>query len=104
MCESIIACTSLTLLLPPSFSPLCFCFTLCLSVMPVVFLIGLFPFFSLPFFLFLFCSDFSFFTFLFTCFSSRLVYNFCFAWLLLSLTRAGWPSIPVNLSVRPKSW
>lgn len=102
MCENIIACVSLTLLLPPSFSPLlCFCSTLCLSVMPMVFFMSLFPFF-LPSFPFLFYSGFSFFTFLFTYFSSRLVYNFCFVWLLLSLTRLA--KHPVNLSAHPKGW
>lgn len=60
MCESIIACVSLTLLLPPSFSPLlCFCSPLCLNVMPMAFFIGLFPFFFLPAFPFLFYSGFS---------------------------------------------
>jgi len=46
MCESIIACLTLTLLPPRSFPQLLFfCSTSCLSFIPVVFFIGVFPFF-----------------------------------------------------------
>lgn len=63
MCESIIACVSLILLLPPSFSPLlCFCSPLCLNVMPMAFFMGLFPFF---FFLTFFPLSFLFWIFIF---------------------------------------
>lgn len=102
MCESIIACVSLTLHLLPSFSLLCFCSTLCLTVIPMLFFIGVFPFFFLLYFLFLLYSGFSFFTFLSTHFSSRLVYNFCFAWLLLSLTRTGWPGTLLTSQNTPR--
>lgn len=48
--------------------------------------------FFLPSFPFLSYSGFSFFTFLSTCFCSKLIYNFSSVWLLLSLTGPGWPS------------
>lgn len=106
MCESIIACVSLILLLPPSFSPLlCFCSPLCLNVMPMAFFMGFFPFF---FFSYLLSPFFSILDFHFLPSCSRIsplgwFIIFCFACLRLCFTRRGWPKHPVNLSADPWS-
>lgn len=100
VCESIIVCLALSFLPPPSFPPLLFfCSTSCLSFMPAVFLIGVFPFF----FLTSFPLSFLFWLFILYLFIHMFQLKVVLC-LLLSLAKTGWLSTLLASPQPESSW